>query len=80
MTVLALVFGAVILLTLMLAHSYSRAGANTVRTGRRASHADGSDMTWMFVGDGGGSDGGAGDCGAGDGGGGCGDGGGGGGD
>ena len=78
MTVLLLVFGAAILLTLMVVHSYSREGAHAVRTGRPARRAYGSDTWWMFSGDGGASDGGAGDCGAADGGGGCGDGGGGG--
>jgi len=72
MTVLALVVGAAILLTLMLVHSYSREGAHTVRTARPARRADGSDVSWMFFSDGGGSD-----CSAGDAGGGCGDGGGG---
>ena len=71
MTVLTLVFGAAILLTLMLVHSYSREGAHTVRT-RRARRVDGGGAGWMFSGDGS-----AGDCSAGDAGGGCGDGGGG---
>ena len=75
MTVLVLVFGAAILLTLMLVHSYSgRAGSPARRQARRG-HDCGGDTAWMFGGDGSGSD-----CSAGDGGGGCGDGGGGGGD
>jgi hypothetical protein len=77
-TVLLLVFGAAILLTLMVVHSYSREGAHTVRTGTQARRAYANDAVWMFSGDGGAGDGGADGCGAGDGGGGCGDGGGGG--
>jgi len=76
MIVLALVFGAAILLTLLVVFSYSPEGAHTVYTGprKRSTRADGSDAGWIF----GGTDGGAGDCGAADAGGSCGDGGGGG--
>ena len=66
MTVFALVFGAAILLTWMLVHSYSgREGAPIRRRGQAA--ANGDSGGWMFVG----SDGGASDCSAGDAGGGC---------
>jgi len=76
MTVLALVFGAAILLTLMLVASYSgREATPHRRRARPANGGDTADTSWMFVG----GDGGSSDCGAGDGGGGCGDGGGGGG-
>ena len=80
MTVLALVFGAAILLTWMLVHSYSGREAPTRRRAQPeggAGHGDAGhvDAGWMF----GGSDASASDCSAGDGGGSCGDGGGGGG-
>ena len=80
MIVLALVFGAAILLTLLVVFSYSPEGAHTVYTGprKRSTRADGSDAGWIFGGTDGGTDGGAGDCGAADAGGSCGDGGGGG--
>jgi hypothetical protein len=75
-TVLALVLGAAILLTLMVVHSYSGRDATPHKRRARAAHGtDGGDAAWAFSG----SDGGASDCGAGDAGGGCGDGGGGGG-
>ena len=66
MTVLALVFGAAILLTWMVVHSYSsREGAPLRRHRQPASTADSGG--WMFLG----SDGGSSDCSAGDAGGGC---------
>jgi hypothetical protein len=75
MTVLALVFGAAILLTWMLVHSYSgRAGSPARRRAQPAHSGDRGDAGWMFFG----SDVSASDCSAGDAGGGCGDGGGGG--
>jgi hypothetical protein len=74
-TVLALVFGAAILLTWMLVHSYSGREAPTRRRARPADGAVGGDAGWMFAG----SDGSASDCSSGDAGGSCGDGGGGGG-
>ena len=77
MTVLVLVFGAaILLLTLMVVHSYS--GRDTPRPMRRAraGHRNGADSPWMFVG----SDASASDCSPGDAGGGCDGGGGGGGD
>ena len=64
MTVVALIVGAAILLTVMLAHAWSREGAST----KRRTHPHGGDRgdgSWMFFG----GDGGGGDCGAGDGGG-----------
>ena len=76
MTILALVVGAAILLTLMLVHSYSGETAPSRRRTRRADSGDSSGSGWMYTA----GDSGASDCGAGDGGGGCGDGGGGGGD
>lgn len=73
MTVLLLVVGAGILLTLMLVHSYSgRAGSPARGRGHSARTGDGGEGGWMFSG--GGAD--ATDCSAGDAGGGCGDGGG----
>ena len=75
MTVLALVFGAAILLTLMLVSSYSGRDARPARRTRSPHSSDGGNVAWMSNG----SDSSAGDCGGGDGGGGCGDGGGGGG-
>ena len=76
MTVLALVFGAAILLTLMLVHSYSgREASPPRRRARPARSAGHGDAGWMFAG----SDSSVSDCSPGDAGGSCGDGGGGGG-
>ena len=76
MTVLLLIFGAAILLTLVLVHSYSGESVPTRPRTRRADRTDAGGAGWMFAG----GDASAGDCSAGDAGGGCGDGGGGGGD
>ena len=67
MTVVALVVGAAIVLTLMVWHAYSPEGAHTVRVGKRARAPGGSDAGSVFSSDG--SDGG---CSAGDAGGSCG--------
>ena len=72
MTILALVVGAAILLTLVLVHSYSGETAPSRRRMRRADSDDGGGSGWMYTP----GDSGAGDCSADDGGG-CGDGGGG---
>ena len=75
MTVLALVFGAAILLTWMLVHSYSgRAGSPVRRRAQPADAGNPGDTTWLFSSSSGTSS----DCSAADSGGGCGDGGGGG--
>ena len=76
MTVVVLVLGAAILLTLMLVGSYSGRDGRPVRRTRPAQDSHGGDG-WMFMSSG--SDGGSSDCGASDGGGCGGDGGGGGG-
>jgi hypothetical protein len=62
MTVLALVFGAAILLTWMLVHSYSRRQDFPTRRRAHPAHADCGGGWWIY----GGSDGSAGDCTAGD--------------